>query len=112
MQTSKLYVGNLNYSVDETELREIFGQYGNVLYAKIIEGKGFGFVEMETPEEAETAKAELDGTDHKGRTMKVDHARPQRNNARQGGGYNRSGGGGGYNRGGGDYQSNRPRRQY
>ena len=56
MQNSKLYVGNLDYSVDETELKELFSNYGTVKYVKVIEGKGFGFVELENQAEAEMAK--------------------------------------------------------
>ena len=83
MQNSKLYVGNLDYAVDETELKELFADYGTVKYVKVIEGKGFGFVELETQEEAENAKKELNGTEFKGRTLKVDNARPQKNRTRK-----------------------------
>nr|MBN2277477.1 RNA-binding protein [candidate division Zixibacteria bacterium] len=79
MQGSKLYVGNLNYGVTAEQLQELFAAYGEVKSINVIEGKGFGFVEMSTPEEAEKAKAELEGTDFKGRTLRVDEARPKRN---------------------------------
>ena len=46
MQGSKLYVGNLNYSVTSEQLEELFSNYGQVKNVNIIEGKGFGFVEM------------------------------------------------------------------
>ena len=78
MQGSKLYVGNLSYSVTNGELEELFSKYGEVKQVNIIEGKGFGFVEMSTPEEAEKAKGELNDFEFKGRTMKVDEARPPR----------------------------------
>ena len=78
MQSNKLYVGNLNYSVDESEIKELFANHGEVKHVKIIEGKGFGFVEMATQEEANNAKNQLDGTEFKGRTMKVNEARPQK----------------------------------
>jgi RNA recognition motif-containing protein len=78
MQGSKLYVGNLKYSVNDTQLKELFANYGEVKNVNIIEGKGFGFVEMGSAEEAEKAKAELNGTEFDGRTMKVDEARPPR----------------------------------
>jgi RNA-binding proteins (RRM domain) len=78
MQGSKLYVGNLSYSVTNGELEELFSKHGEVKQVNIIEGKGFGFVEMSTPEEAEKAKEELNGFELKGRTMKVDEARPPR----------------------------------
>lgn len=56
MENSKLYVGNLTYSVTEKQLEELFSQYGDVVSVKIIERKGFGFVEMGSPEEAEKQK--------------------------------------------------------
>ncbi len=55
MQESKLYVGNLNYAVTEAQLEELFAPYGDVRSVKIVEGRGFGFKEMATPEEAEQA---------------------------------------------------------
>ena len=76
MQGSKLYVGNLTYSVTNEQLEELFANHGSVNEATVIEGKGFGFVEMSSAEEAETAKQALDGTDFEGRTMRVDEARP------------------------------------
>ena len=78
MQGSKLYVGNLNYSVTDKELKELFSNHGEVKEVNIIEGKGFGFVEMSNQAEAEKAKEELNGTEFKGRTLKVDEARPRR----------------------------------
>jgi RNA recognition motif-containing protein len=75
MQT-KLYVGNLGYSVTSEDLRTLFANHGSVLDAKVIEGKGFGFVEMSSQSESETAKKELDGHDFMGRNLKVDLARP------------------------------------
>ena len=76
MQGSKLYVGNLNYAVTAEELTELFSNYGQVQNVNIIEGKGFGFVEMSSQEEAEKAKESLHNTEFAGRTMKVDEARP------------------------------------
>lgn len=84
MQGSKLYVGNLGYAVNKQELEDLFAEHGQVKEIRIIEGKGFGFVEMSTREEAEKAKEALDGSDFKGYTLKVDEARPPRK--RQGGG--------------------------
>jgi RNA recognition motif-containing protein len=77
MHGSKLYVGNLNYSVTKEQLVELFSAYGTVSEVKIIEGKGFGFVEMSSQAEAENAKNALDGSDLKGRNLKVNEARPQ-----------------------------------
>jgi RNA recognition motif-containing protein len=82
MENSKLYVGNLEYSVLDSELKTLFASYGEVKDVKIIEGKGFGFVEMSNPTEAENAKNGLNGTEFKGRTLKVDVARPQKTRTR------------------------------
>lgn len=76
MQSSRLYVGNLTYSVTETQLEELFSQYGDVKSVKIIGDKGFGFVEMGSIEEAEKAKDSLNETVFSGRTMRVDEAKP------------------------------------
>lgn len=73
-----MYVGNLDYSVTDKDLKELFSKHGEVKEVNIIEGKGFGFVEMSTQAEAEKAKEGLDGTEFKGRTLKVDEARPRR----------------------------------
>ena len=78
MQGSKLYVGNLSYSVTEEQLEKLFSAHGKVESAAVIGGKGFGFVEFSDNAEAEKAKEALDGTDFEGRTLKVDEARPRR----------------------------------
>jgi RNA recognition motif-containing protein len=75
----KLYVGNVGYSATNRELEELFSEHGEVKQVNIIEGKGFGFVEMSNVSEAEKAKEALDGSDFKGLTLKVDEARPPRN---------------------------------
>lgn len=84
MEGSKLYVGNLNYSVTSEELENLFTDYGMVREVKIIEGRGFGFVEMSNQSEAEKALEALNGSVFKGRTMKVDKARPRRERPRRG----------------------------
>ena len=84
MQGSKLYVGNLSYSVVNDDLQELFSNFGIVEEVRVIEGKGFGFVEMSTQAEAEKAKEALSGFDLKGRTLRVDEARPRRNRQRRG----------------------------
>jgi RNA recognition motif-containing protein len=98
MQGSKLYVGNLDYYITNNQLEELFAQHGTVKEVKIIEGKGFGFVEMSSPAEAEAAQKALDGAEFKERTLKVDEARPREerprrdfssNRGRQRGGYSR-----------------------
>ena len=91
----KLYVGNLPYSVTESALSDKFAAYGTVESAKLItdrdtgRSKGFGFIEMSSDSEAQTAIEEVDGTDYDGRPMKVNEARPleKRSGGRGGGGY-------------------------
>ncbi len=78
MEGNKLYVGNLNYAVNEDQLRELFENHGTVKNVNIIEGKGFGFVEMSTNEEAEAAKAALNDQEFHGRPLKIDDARPRK----------------------------------
>ncbi len=77
MQSNKLYVGNLNYSTTSDELTDLFSNYGQVESVKIIEGKGFGFVEMGNQSEAESAKDKLDGSEFKGRSLRVNEAKPR-----------------------------------
>ena len=84
MQGSKLYVGNLSYSVVNDELEELFSNYGEVKEVKVIGGKGFGFVEMSNQSEAEKARAALVGYILKGRTLTVNEARPRRSRQRRG----------------------------
>jgi RNA recognition motif-containing protein len=91
MQENKLYVGNLSYSVTNEQLKELFIPFGEVKDVKVIEGKGFGFVELGTSDEAEKAKKELNGKDFQGRALKIDNARPPK--PRQNRGF---GGGGGF----------------
>jgi RNA recognition motif-containing protein len=105
MRTNKLYVGNLSYRTTEDGLRQKFAESGNVLSTTIMEGRGFGFVEMESKEAAQKAKDELDGSELDGQSIRVDEARPQR---QRGGGRPRGGGG---PRGGGrrDFRDRRQR---
>jgi RNA recognition motif-containing protein len=106
MQGSKLYVGNLDYSVTEQLLEELFANYGEVKQVNIIEGRGFGFVEMADPEGAESAKNALNDAVFQGRALKVDEARAPKRRERDSGGYGGSRRGGsrsgyGSSRGGG-----------
>lgn len=78
MQSNKLYVGNLSYSVTDKQLEELFSQHGQIKEVTIIGSKGFGFVEMSDATEAEKAKEALDGESFEGRTLRVDEARPRR----------------------------------
>jgi RNA recognition motif-containing protein len=109
----KLYVGNLPYSVTDSDLQQMFEAYGAVQSAQVImdrdtgRSKGFGFVEMGSDAEAQAAIAALNGKDSGGRSLTVNEARPKEGGGggrSGGGGYGgggRSGGGGGY--GGGGY---------
>ncbi len=80
----KLYVGNLPYGLSETELTDLFTQYGSVVSAKIIsdrytgQSKGFGFVEMSDRSEGHKAMEELNGTSVSNRSLTVNEARPQK----------------------------------
>src|ERR1051326_405403 len=111
----KLYVGNLSYSVDSSELEQLFGQHGQVVSAQIINdretgrSKGFGFVEMASDAEADAAIAALNGQAHGGRTLTVNEARPREERSGGGGGGGRGGfgGRGGGGGGGGGYGGGR-----
>jgi RNA recognition motif-containing protein len=106
----KLYVGNLTYNVNESDLEALFSQFGSVQSAQIIvdrdtnRSKGFGFVEMGTDQEAQAAIQGLNGRDHDGRNLTVNEAKPREPRSGGGGGYGGGGGrsgGGGYGGGGG-----------
>ncbi|HHT9105697.1 MAG TPA: RNA recognition motif domain-containing protein [Candidatus Wujingus californicus] len=89
MQGSKLYVGNLSYSVTKERLDELFAKYGEVKQVTIIEGKGFGFVEMSNQSEANKAKEALNNTEFEGRTLNIDEARPPKSRGDRDRGQNR-----------------------
>lgn len=76
MNSSKLYVGNLSYSVNDEQLKELFSKHGEVKGVTLIAQKGFGFVEMANSADAEKAQEALNNTQWEGRTIKVDEARP------------------------------------
>ena len=84
-----IYVGNLDYSVDDQDLEGIFNEYGTVSSAKVImdkfsgRSKGFGFVEMDNKEEAEKAIKGLSGATLENREMVVNEARPKKDNSRR-----------------------------
>jgi RNA recognition motif-containing protein len=92
----KLYVGNLGYTVTNDELSKLFEAIGQVRSAEVIQdrdtgrSKGFGFVEMESEADAQTAIQQLNGSEHSGRPLTVNEAKPRPE--RSGGG----GGGGGF----------------
>lgn len=84
MHGSKLYIGNISHSVTNEQLIELFSNYGLVTGVKIIENKGFGFVEMSNQAEAEKAKEALNGYDLGGRTLKVNEARSPKSRGSKG----------------------------
>jgi RNA recognition motif-containing protein len=77
MSASKLYVGNLNYRTTEEKLKDLFSQFGEVSSVNILQGRGFGFVEMTNADSAEDAKSKLNGTEFDGRRIIVNDARPR-----------------------------------
>jgi len=83
---TNIYVGNLPWSTTEDELRDTFAAYGSVSSVAIIKdrntgrSRGFGFVEMDSPEEAQAAINGLNGADMGGRDLKVNEARPREEN--------------------------------
>jgi len=94
---SKLYVGNLSYSVNDSELEALFSAHGSVRSAQVIQdretgrSKGFGFVEMSSDEEAQAAIKALNGRRHGERDLTVNEAKPRED--RGSGGYGYGGGG-------------------
>ncbi len=103
--STKIYVGNLAYSVTNSDLETLFSQVGKVESAAVIsdkfsgQSKGFGFVEMADTNEAVKAIEQFNDTELKGRRIKVNEARPKEagfgGGNRGGSGGNRGGGGGG-----------------
>lgn len=87
----KLYVGNLSYSVNDSSLRGLFEAYGSVESATVVvdrdsgRSKGFGFVEM-SDADAQKAIQTLNGSQHDGRTIRVNEARPKTEGGGGGGG--------------------------
>ena len=119
---NKLYVGNLSYNVRDDDLQQAFAQYGSVSSAKVMmdrdtgRSKGFGFVEMGSDAEAQSAINGMNGQSLDGRAIVVNEARPREERPGGfggggrtggggfgGGGGGRTGGGGGFGGGGGGY---------
>ena len=120
----KIYVGNLSYDVTEDDLRQAFGEFGEVKSVNLLidkqtgRSKGFGFVEMAEVSEGQTAIKEMNGKEFMGRELKVDQAKDKpapRPGGRggfggggpRGGGRRFGGGGGGGYGGGGNRGGNR-----
>ena len=121
---TKLYVGNLPFQTTSDDLRDHFAKAGTVESAQVVEdrmtgrSRGFGFVEMTSPEEAAAAIEQFNGKDFNGRSLTVNEARPRTDRGGGGygggggggrGGYGGGGGGGGYGGGGGGGRGGRDR---
>lgn len=80
----KLFIGSLPYNITESELLELFGQYGNVVHADLVidhftgRSKGFAFIEMETRGEGHRAMEDLNGKEYKHRQLVCNEAKPQK----------------------------------
>lgn len=83
MSSKKLYVGNLNYRTTDETLKQAFSAYGDVVSANVLQGRGFGFVEMASEEAADEARGRLNGTDLEGRKIIVNEARPKSDRPRE-----------------------------
>lgn len=109
--SQKIYVGNLPYSASDADLQQNFSAFGDVVSATVMtdrdtgRSKGFGFVEMSSPAQAQAAIEGLNGQSVSGRALVVNLARPRDDSGPRGGGSGgyRSGNGGGYRGGGGRY---------
>ena len=108
---NKLYVGNLPYSVRDSDLEQSFGQFGTVTSAKVMmerdtgRSKGFGFVEMGSDAEAQAAIEGMNGAPLGGRSLVVNEARPMEPRPPRSGGFGGGFGGGGREGGGGGFRS-------
>ncbi|NQY95213.1 MAG: RNA-binding protein [Campylobacteraceae bacterium] len=84
-----IYVGNLSYRMDDTELEGVFAEFGQVISCKIINdretgrSKGFAFVEMDNADSGKAAIETLDGKEVEGRSLKVNEARPRESRPRR-----------------------------
>ena|SRR6185436_7445352 len=118
---SKLFVGNLSFNTTENDLQDLFQSCGSVTEVNLItdrmsgRSKGFAFVTMSSPEEAQNAISTLNGKNVNGRDLNVSEARPREERPERsggGGGYGGAGGGGGYRGGGGGGGRDGGRRQF
>ena len=93
MSNNKLFVGNLSFNTTENDLQDAFAAHGKVLEAVLVmdritnRPRGFGFVTMSTPEEAQVALGALNGKDIDGRALTVNVAKPREERSGSGGGY-------------------------
>lgn len=112
---TKLFVGNLSFNTTENDLQDAFASHGTVVEANLMTDRatgrprGFGFVTMSTPEEAQKAIEALNGAQLDGRALTVNEARPREERSGGGGGGGYRGGGGG---GGGGGRDRGPRSSY
>ncbi len=103
---TNIYVGNISFKTTDSELEALFSEHGKVDRANTVmdretgRSRGFGFVEMPDPSEAQAAIAALNGKEIGGRTLTVNEARPREQRAGGGGGGGYGGGGRGGSRGG------------
>lgn len=110
--STKLFVGNLSFNTTENDLQDTFAAHGTVMEANLMmdratgRARGFGFVTMGTPEEAQAAITALNGTQLDGRAITVNEARPREERSGGGGGRGFGGGGGGR----GEYSGGRSNR--
>ena len=101
-----IYISNLSFKVEDSDLRQLFEEYGEVSSAKVItdrytgRSRGFGFVEMPDDEASQKAINELNQAEYDGKVITVNEARPREDKPRSN---NRSGGGGGDRRRSGGY---------
>lgn len=103
--SNKLFVGNLSFNITENDLQDAFAAHGTVVEANLMmdrmsgKPRGFGFVTMGSPEEAQKAISAMNGKELDGRALTVNVARPREEHAGGGGGGRGYGGGGGGGRG-------------
>src|SRR5882757_1748350 len=99
MSNNKLFVGNLSFDTTENDLQDAFAAHGTVVETNLMmdrvsgRPRGFGFVTMSTPEEAQAAIGALNGTSVGGRALTVNVAKPREERGGSGGGYSSGGGG-------------------
>lgn len=91
-----IYVSNLNFKLQDEDLKHVFTAFGEVSSAKIIRdnqsgrSRGFGFVEMPNDDHARTAIEKLNGTEVEGRTIVVNEARPRKESSNKNGGFKKT----------------------